>query len=958
MTKEKKILIIDGNAIIHRSFHALPPTIKTKNGEIVNAVYGFASVLLKSIADFKPGYIALTLDKKGPTFRHKKYKKYKANRKKAPDELYMQFPKIKKLAKVFNIPVFEKSGYEADDLIGTITTIVKSQKLKVKSLIITGDMDLLQLINKSTEVYKLGRGIGEGIVFDAEATKNKYSITPEQIIDYKALKGDASDNIPGVPGIGDKTAISLLDNYQTLENLYTNLESKTEEELKNKIKPRIINLLKKHKDNAFLSEDLATIKCDVDFEFNFEETKFGDFDKDKVLEYFSELEFTSLVPRLNNLNFGSSSKQTSDAEKYKNKFERNLDLFNYQIINTKKEFDSFLIKLNKQKKITFDTETTGIDPLTCRLRGISFSWEEGVAYYINLDDNEKDYHPQSESRTGSTPTPRNDKQASLFDAPHITHNTQHATHKWITQLKPIFENASIKKNAHNMKYDLRVLKNNGINLKGIYFDTIIASYLLNPGSRQHGIDPLSFNYFSFEKINKEDLLGKGKEKTTYAEVDSEKLGIYSCEDADFTNRLIKPLNKKLKENNFLDLFNNIELPLIKTLSEMEENGISLDVEYLKTISIKLNTELKQLEKKIHALADSNFNVRSTKQLKEILFEKLTIPTKGIKKTKTGFSTAFDELEKIKDQHKIIPLIQAFRELAKLTSTYIDALPELINKDTKRVHSHFNQTVTATGRLSSSDPNLQNIPTSSDIGKNIRKAFVAKPGYKLLAIDYSQIELRIAAHLSGDKIMIKAFKSQTDIHTQTAAEINKVKPEEVTKRMRRNAKAINFGVLYGQGPRGLARAANITFKEAQQFIADYFESFAGIKKFIDYTIENAKKDEVVTTMFGRARKVPEINSNTPMIKKAAERIAVNMPVQGTAADIMKMAMIEVYKSIKNSSSIKLLLQVHDELVLEVKESEIEKYSKRIVNIMENITKLDVPLIADVKAGDNWGEMETL
>ncbi len=944
MTKVKKILIIDGNAIIHRSFHALPPTIKTKNGEIVNAVYGFASVLMKSINDFKPDYIALTLDKKGPTFRHKKYKKYKAHRKKAPDELYMQFPKIKKLATAFNIPIFEKSGYEADDLIGSIATRIKKEESKIKNIIITGDMDLLQLINESTEVYKLGRGIGEGIVFDAEATKNKYSISPEQIIDYKALRGDASDNIPGVPGVGDKTAISLLDNYQTLENLYTYLENKTDEELK--IKPRIINLLKKHKDDAFLSKDLATIKCDVDFEFNFKKTKFGDFDKDKVLEYFSELEFTSLVPRLNNLNFGISSKLNTDTEKYENKFERNLDLFNYQIINTEKEFESFLTKLGKQKKFTFDTETTGIDPLTCKLRGVSFSWEEGVAYYINLDNKNSDQ--QKNTCT----------QASLFDTPCTTHDLRQVTHKWINKLKPIFENESIKKNAHNMKYDLRVLKNNGINLKGIYFDTIIASYLLNPGSRQHGIDPLAFSYFNFEKINKDDLLGKGKDKATYANVDSKKLGIYSCEDADFTNRLIKPLNKKLQSQNFSKLFNDIELPLICTLTEMEENGISLDVAYLKTISIKLNTELKQLEKKIHALADSNFNVRSTKQLKEILFEKLAIPTKGIKKTKTGFSTAFDELEKIKDQHRIIPLIQAFRELAKLTSTYIDALPELINKNTKRVHSNFNQTVTATGRLSSSNPNLQNIPTSSDIGKNIRKAFVAQKGYKLLAIDYSQIELRIAAHLSGDKKMIEAFKTGADIHTQTAAEINKVTPAEVTKEMRRNAKAINFGVLYGQGPRGLSKAAGITFKEAQQFIADYFESFAGIKNFINNTIESAKKEEVVTTMFGRARKVPEINSNTPMIKKAAERIAVNMPVQGTAADIMKMAMTEVYKSIKNSNNIKLLLHVHDELVLEVKESEVEKYSKRIVNIMENIIKLNVPLIADVKVGDNWGEMETL
>ncbi|MCK5416745.1 DNA polymerase I [Candidatus Parcubacteria bacterium] len=947
MKKQEKILIIDGNAIIHRSFHALPPTIKTKNNEVVNAVYGFASVLIKSIKEFKPNYIALTLDKKGPTFRHKRYKEYKAHRKKAPDELYKQIPYVKRLAKVFNIPIFEMTGYEADDLIGSIATRTKTQDSKIKNIIITGDMDLLQLINSSTEVYKLGRGISDGMVFDASATENKYNITPEQIIDYKALRGDASDNIPGVPGIGDKTAVNLLKHFKTLKNLYEQLENGTTEKLEKFIKPRIINLLKENKESAFLSKELATIECNVKIDFDLEKTEFGNFDKNKVLEFFSELEFQSLISRINELNFGQTTNKESNQKEFDNKFERNLNLFNYQLIDNDKNFDIFLNKLKKQKYFTFDTETTGINPLTCKLRGISFSWKKNEAYYINLDNEQS-----SDKFTSAS----NNNQVSLFDFNSKPKTQNLKLKNWILKLKPIFENPDIKKNAHNIKYDSRILKNNGINLQGIYFDTIIASYLLNPDTHQHGIDALTFSYFNFEKINKKDLLGERQDKITYAEVDSRKLGIYSCEDADFTNQLIEPLKTKLENENLLNLFYDIELPLINVLSEMEENGIKLNAKFLKNMSIKLNSEIKKLEKEIHTLVDSPFNVRSTKQLKEILFEKLEIPTKGIKKTKTGFSTAFDELEKIKNEHKIIPLIQNYRELSKLTSTYVDALPELINEKTKRVHSHFNQTVTATGRLSSSDPNLQNIPTGSEIGKNIRKAFIAEKGCKLLAIDYSQIELRIAAHLSGDKKMINAFKAGDDIHTKTAAEINKVELNDVTKEMRRNAKAINFGVLYGQGPRGLSKAANISFNEAKEFIENYFTSFSDVKKFIDKTIEEARKNEYVKTMFGRIRKVPEINSNTPLIKKAAERIATNMPIQGTAADIMKIAMIEVYNSIKNSQDIKLLLQVHDELVLEVKESEIEKYSKKIVEIMENITKLNVPLIADVKIGDNWGEMK--
>lgn len=947
MSKNKqKILIIDGNALIHRSFHALPTTMKTKSGEVVNAVFGFASVLIKTIRDFNPEYVVLTLDKKGPTFRHEKYKEYKATRVKAADELYMQIPRVKELVKAFNIPIYEMSGFEADDLIGTIAK--KEEAAGIENIVVTGDMDLLQLIDDGTKVYKLGRGIADGTLFNKELTKDKYGINPDQVVDYKALRGDASDNIPGVPGVGEKTAISLLSEYKTLDNLYRQITQNTQEVLE-KIKPRILNLLKEHKKDAFLSRELATIKCDVPIKFDLEETRFGNFDKEKVIKMFSELEFKSLVPRIKDLGGGASDKGQGSSDGL-NKFERNKKEFNYILLNSDKEFNKFYGELKKQKEFTFDTETTSFDPLICRLLGISFSWKKGVAYYVNFDENKVDLKKDNNISTGPG--------LNLFNYnSKIAQGTQFRQ-DWIKKLKVIFEDESVKKIAHNMKFDYRVMKNVGVNVVNIYFDTMIASYLFNPGTRQHGLDALTFNEFGFEKISKDDLLGSGKDKITFAEAALEKLYLYSAEDADFTNRLYLKLKKKLKDEGVNDLLSKIEMPLVEVLSDMEENGIAINENFLGVMSNKLNSKIKWLEKRIHKMAGMDFNVRSTKQLKEVLFEKLKISVKGIKKTKTGISTAFDELEKLKDEHEIIGLIQEHRELAKLTSTYIDALPLLVCKKTGRIHTSFNQTVTATGRLSSTEPNLQNIPIKTELGKEIRKAFVAPKGSKLLAIDYSQIELRVAAHLSLDKEMIKAFKEGADIHTQTAALINHVDPRDVTPQMRRSAKAVNFGVLYGQGVHGLSKAVDINFFEAKNFIDDYFMTFPGIKKFIDETIEKTKKKGYVETMFARKRYLPDINSNTPMIKKAAERMAVNTPIQGTAADILKMAMIEIYKKIKNSSDIKMLLQVHDELVFEIKNGKEKKYAGEIAEIMENIVKLKVPLVADVKIGDNWGEMKEI
>lgn len=950
--KKDKLMIIDGNALIHRSFHALPPTMTTKDGEITNAVFGFANFLLKAIKEIKPEYVVLTLDKKGPTFRHKEYKEYKATRVKAPDELYAQFGRVRELAKAFNIPIFEKSGFEADDLIGTISRTVNGD---VEKIIVTGDMDTLQLVNDHTKVYAMSRGISDSVLYDEKGVQEKYDLDIKQLIDYKALRGDPSDNIPGVRGIGEKTAVILLKEFKTLENLYDQITN-YELRIKNFIKPRILELLKIHKEDAFLSKRLATIKCDVPIKFDLKATSFNDFDKEEVVKLFTELEFKSLLPRIKNLKSDDKSNKSSSTEDTADeidKFQRNKKEFKYKLIDPaapagEVDFKKFLAELKKQKEFTFDTETSSFDPITAELLGISFSWTEGRAYYVKVIGDRLKGEVFEESKN------------NLFSYQKKTQDARRKTqdmHSWLKKLKLIFEDEKVKKFAHNGKFDIRVMKSNGIKVNNFSFDTMIASYLLNPGSRQHNLDAVTFSEFGFEKISKEDLLGKGKEKISFSEVDVEKLSLYSCEDADFTNRLVKKLKPELKKQDLDKLFLEIEMPLVPVLVQIEDNGMMIDKNTLHKMSKKMAKEINLLTKKIHELAGVEFNISSTQQLKEILFEKLEIPTQGLKKNKTGISTAADELLKLKDQHEIIPLIQKYRELTKLTTTYIDSLPELINKKTGRVHTSFNQTVTATGRLSSTEPNLQNIPMKTEIGREIRTAFITPKGWKFLALDYSQIELRLAAHMSSDQKMIKAFKDGADIHSATAAEINQVKLEEVTKEMRRAAKAINFGIIYGQGPHGLSQTADIPYWEAKEFIDKYFNSYNSIKKYIDDTVKKAQADGFVATLFDRKRYLPEINSGVAMVKKAAERMAVNTPLQGTAADMIKIAMIRVNKILR-PEEIKMISQVHDELLFEVKSDKVETYAREIKKIMESVIKLKVPVIVDVSFGDNWGEMNNL
>lgn len=953
----KKLLIIDGNALVHRSFHALPTTMHTKGGEVTNAVYGFATVLIKALKEFKPEYVVVTFDKKAKTFRHEAYAEYKATRQKAPDELYAQFPRIQELARAFNIPVFEKEGFEADDLIGTIT---RHDAPDIENIIVTGDMDTMQLVNERTKVYRVNAGVADTVLYDTDAVKQKFQgLGPEQMVDYKALRGDASDNIPGVPGIGEKTAITLLTEFKTLENLYGKLEAN---ELGDAVKPRIQNLLREHKDQAFLSKKLATIICDVPLDFELDKATARDFDINRVANLFEALEFKTLIPRLSELASKLQAPNRSATDEQA-KFTAVQNNCSYTLIDTETALRTLAQKLSAQKAFAYDTETANFNPRRAQLLGISISWKKNEAYYIHIQN-----APQSGSGTKRDMHNQGELFAKQADN---THTSGVPLETAIEQLKPIFENESIAKVCHNAKFDIHALRAQGMAVRGVAFDTMLAAYLLDPGGRNLGLDACSLNYLGYHKISKDDLLGTGRNKIAFADVDPERLALYSCEDADCTWQLYEVLRDKIKEAKLEKLFYEMELPLVSVLTDMEEAGITLDTHYLAKLEKELAQRLQKLESQIHEQAGGPFNVNSTKQLQEVLFDRLELPTHAVKRTKTGYSTAADELEKLRGEHKIIDLIGEYREIAKLQNTYVSALPELVDETDGRLHTTYQQHITATGRLSSTDPNLQNIPIRTDEGRKIRHAFVAQKGFVLLGADYSQIELRLAAALSGDEKMIAAFQNDQDIHATTAAEINDVPLKDVTKEMRREAKAINFGILYGQGPFGLSQTADITQARAKEFIDRYFKTYQGIKRWIDDNLDLAHEHEETTTLFGRVRSISEINSSNAQLRKGAERIATNTPIQGTAADIIKIAMINVAERLQPyGQQAQLLLQVHDELVLEVAQSLQSEIAALLKDEMEHVIERQtvatipaaikqnlaaVTIRADVETGENWEEM---
>lgn len=896
----KKFIIIDGNALLHRAWHALPP-LTTKSGILINAAYGFTSILLKIISEHKPDYICSTFDLKAPTFRHQKYKEYKAQRIKQADELYEQIPIIKEVLSAFTIPVYEKNGFEADDIIGTIANKLRSEK-DIETYILTGDLDTLQLVDETTKILTFRKGINDVVIYDIDAVKERYDLLPPQMIDYKALRGDPSDNIPGVRGIGEKTAINLIKEFGSLDELYKKLDKS---DLKESLKEKLRN----EKANAYMSQDLSIIEQNIEMNFELDKCKWDYLENNKasedVFDVFQKYEFRSLIAKI------PKPKVDKKIDPLLRETKKATFEHQYKLINNVSDFNIFYKELIQQDEICIDTETTAINVFDAKLLGISFCFKEGVAYYVN------------------------------------------AKKEFLEKLKPILKKTKII--GHNIKYDYKILRLSGFEMDNVYFDTLVAAYLLSQTDRSLKLDDLAYSELGYRMQPIEELIGKkGKGQLSMEDVSLEKISYYSCEDADYTYRLYKKYKSELTKEKFSDLFDIVEMPLVRVLSEMELVGIEIDTDFLKEFGKSLKKKIDALTKKIYKCCNYEFNINSPLQLKEVLFDKLDISTKGLKKGKTGFSTAAPELLKMQGVHPVIDMIIEYRELSKLKSTYVESLIGQVDKNS-RIHTNFNQAVTATGRLSSSDPNLQNIPIRTELGREIRRAFVARRGYRLISADYSQIELRVVASLSGDEKMIKSFNTGEDIHARTAAEIFNKKLEEVTKSERRKAKEVNFGVIYGLGARGLSQRTDMNHTQAKEFIDRYFDLYQSVKKYLDKTKEFAHKNMYVQTLFGRRRYIAEINSGVQMIQAASERIAINMPVQGTAADLMKMAMIKIDRELpKISQEAKMLLQVHDEVVLEVPMDDVDKVSTKIQEIMEDIFKLKVPIRVEISCSKNWAE----
>ncbi|HSR89644.1 MAG TPA: DNA polymerase I [Candidatus Udaeobacter sp.] len=893
---KKRIIVIDGNAIIHRAYHAIPP-MTTKKGVMVNAVYGFTSMLLKVWKDLQPSCIAVTFDMAGPTFRHAQYKEYKATRVKADQALYDQIPLVHEVVESFGLPIYEKKGYEADDVIGTIVKNLEKEK-DAEVFVVTGDMDTLQLVSDKTKVYTLRKGISDVVVYDPQAVKDRFGFGPEKMIDYKALRGDTSDNIPGVPGIGEKTALELILKFGSIENIYKQLKNK--EKIDKELKPGVIKKLVEGKDSAQMSKELSTIDCAVpDLKFDSKHCEIKELDKEKINHLFQKFEFVSLLKRIP----GFSSEMEKEISKEKNK---STDRMVFSEINKESELENLLKLIKEKKSFTCRAVLSGKEVLDSQFLGLIFATGAAVFFVDN---------------------------------------------KIIKKVLPLFEDKNLELVGHDLKELVKALQYNfGCVIRNDMFDVMVASYLLSPGNRAHDVTSILLKVLG-------KVLPQNTAQTSLFGIDKKVL----AEELFLINQTKHSLQTDLEAADNFGLFKKVEMELINVLAEMELNGIAVDLAMLKKLSTEAAADIKKLTKKIYDLAGMEFNIASPIQLREVLFDKLGLAVAGIKKGKTGLSTSAEELEKLQGLHPIIDEISEFRELTKLQNTYIDVLPGLVNKKTGRIHSHFNQTVAATGRLSSSDPNLQNIPIRSELGREIRKAFVAETGNVLVSADYSQIELRIVASLAQDKRMIEIFNQDEDIHKATAAAINNVPLSEVTKEMRYAAKEVNFGVLYGMGPYGLSWRTGISQAEARDFIQKYFEAFSGVRKYIDETLAFTKKEGYCETLFGRRRYLPELNAGNFQLRAAAERMAVNHPIQGTAADLMKMAMIEVYSKIKNNdnkalSQAKLILQVHDELVLEVKKELAKEVSELVKDIMEKVVTLRVPVKVGISIDRSWGEMK--
>jgi DNA polymerase-1 len=894
----KKILIIDSNALIHRAYHALPP-FTTKEGTLVNAVYGYITTLKSAIDRIEPDYIVATFDLPGKTFRHKKYDLYKANREKAPDDLYQQIPLVKQFLNSCDIPIYQLEGFEADDVIGSISNNLNHQA-KIEKYIVTGDKDTLQLVNDNTKVFTLGRGINDPILFDEQKVIDKFKIKPDQVVDYKALRGDPSDNIPGVAGVGDKTATSLILEYGDLENVYKNLDKITSKALKKK--------LAENKEKAFLSQELAEIKQDLEINFDLEKTARKDFNGEKFRRFLIGLEFKSLLKRF----FPVDQQQSSEAPKIEG----------YKDVRNKSDWEYFKKKVQKTKKI---------------------------ALYFNKNENGK------LSEVGVVLKDEEIESYCLKE-------------NLIENLKDVFRSEKILKIGYDLKINLREFifkaEKEKKDFLNNFFDIQLSAYLIKSGA-SNKLEKLIFEEFGEElkyqttQKGQASLLidnSKGQEK----ELIEKAFWIYKLYE-EYQNKLNSISAEQIKEGskkgNLRKLLEQLENPLTKILAKMEFWGIAVNEKIFQQTSQEAQTKIEKLEKEIFDLAGEEFNINSPSQLGKILYEKLEISTENIKKGKTGFSTDANQLKKMENLHPIVAKIEKYRELFKLKTTYADSLLKLVEED-GRIHTTFNQTVTATGRLSSSDPNLQNIPRKGDLAQKIRSAFIAPEGKKLVAVDYSQIDLRVAAHVSSDRKMIDIFENDKDIHQATAAWVNGLDLNQVTKEQRKEAKSLNFGVLYGMGVYGFMQDSGVSRKRAEFFIEQYMKNFSDLKSYLDKTKEFARENGFVETEMGRRRYVKGINSSNFQLKNAAERVAINLPIQGLAADIMKKSMIDVDEKVLSKYSenqVKMILQVHDELIFEVNESLVDEFSQKTKKAMEETYKLKVPLKVEFSIGENWGEL---
>ncbi len=903
MANNSLLILFDGHALIHRGFHALPG-LSTSEGQPVGAVYGFTSMLLKVLKDFHPYHCAVTFDSAAPTFRHIDYEAYKAHRPKAPDELISQFSLVRELVQCFSIPSFEVDGYEADDLLGTIGRQASSRG--ITTIIVTGDTDVLQLVSSNVKVLmpKARKPFSDTQLYDEEAVYQKYGLAPHQIADFKGLVGDSSDNIPGVPGVGQKTATRLLDEFSSIDNIYQQIDKVTPVKLQQK--------LRENEALARQSKALATIVTDAPINLDLEACEIGHYDREKVVAFFRRLEFYSLLDKIPPL-----SADTNDSAAIEDRLQTS-----YVIVDAPDKLADLIGQISGAELLSFDTETTSTNARQAQLVGISFSSAPGNGWYIPL------------GHTGSANQLSIDQVAAT--------------------LKALMSDLGLLKVAHNAKYDITVMAKYGISVDPVTCDTMIAAHLL--GEKALGLKPLAFNKLGIEMTPITDLIGSGKKQICMADVAAEKASDYACSDTDMTLRLCHHLRPLLEKDGLDKLFYEVEMPLIPVLHTMETNGVALDTNLLKSMSTDLASEIQRIESEIYAWTGHEFNLNSSQQLGKVLFDELKLPP--ARKTKSGFSTDAAVLEGLRGTHPVVGYLIDYRQLTKLKSTYVDTLPSLVDPATNRLHTSFNQTVTATGRLSSSDPNLQNIPIRTEIGRKIRRAFtVPDDKYFLLGADYSQVELRVLAYLSQDRKLIDAFLNDEDIHTATAAQVFGVDPKEVGSEMRRIAKVVNFGVIYGMSDYGLEQATTLTRKEASDFIDAYFEKYSGVKKYLENTRQQAIDQGFVQTVMGRRRYVPEITSSNYQVRQAAERMAINMPVQGTAAEIIKVAMIRIQNEIdRKGLSSKMILQVHDELLFEVPEEEGDELRLLVREIMPGAMDIGIPLKVDIKSGKNWGEAE--